>query len=66
LERFVAIRATTSDRLPLVGPLDDGLWINAGHGAHGLMTAPLAAIRLARWIARGKGPRPRAAPTLAG
>ncbi len=52
LERFVAIRAATRDHLPRVGRLGDGVWINAGHGAHGLATTPLCSARLARYIVR--------------
>lgn len=49
-DRFVGIRATTPNRLPLVGRLADNLWITAGHGAHGLLTTPLAAHLLANAI----------------
>ncbi|MDZ7750017.1 MAG: FAD-dependent 5-carboxymethylaminomethyl-2-thiouridine(34) oxidoreductase MnmC [Halofilum sp. (in: g-proteobacteria)] len=53
-ERFVAVRASTPDRLPRVGALAPGLWVNAGHGAHGLMTAPLCAALLARALRTGR------------
>lgn len=43
IDRFVGFRATTPNRIPLVGSLGDHLWITAGHGAHGLLTTPLAA-----------------------
>ncbi len=43
LDRFVGFRATTPNRIPLVGRLADDLWITAGHGAHGLLTTTLAA-----------------------
>ena len=39
----VSLRATTPDRLPYVGALEDGLWISAGHGSSGMLSAPLAA-----------------------
>lgn len=52
LDRFVAIRAATRDHLPRVARLDDGIWINAGHGAHGLATAPLSGARIARSLLR--------------
>lgn len=54
VDRFVAIRATTDTRLPLIGALGDGMWVNAGHGSHGLLTAPLAGRLIARAIARGR------------
>jgi len=47
LDRFVGFRATTPNRIPLVGRLAEHLWITAGHGAHGLLTTPLAAHLLA-------------------
>jgi len=53
--RFAAVRATTRDRLPLAGELDDGLWVNAGHGTQGLLSSPLTASLLARAIATGRG-----------
>jgi len=52
--RFVGIRAVTPDRLPLVGPIDDRVWVNTGHGAHGLMTAPWAGAWLAWRLARSR------------
>jgi len=46
---FRGERATTSDRLPLIGPLDHpdaspipGLWITSGHGSMGNVTSHLA------------------------
>lgn len=47
IDRFVGFRTTTPNRIPLVGRLADHLWISAGHGAHGLLTTPLAALLLA-------------------
>ncbi|PVZ69735.1 FAD-dependent 5-carboxymethylaminomethyl-2-thiouridine(34) oxidoreductase MnmC [Pelagibaculum spongiae] len=37
------IRATVPDYTPIAGALKPGLWINTGHGARGLVTAPLVA-----------------------
>lgn len=45
-----AYRATTPDKLPLVGPLSTDVYITAGFGAHGLTTAPLAGAILASLI----------------
>ncbi|MGM0515978.1 MAG: FAD-dependent 5-carboxymethylaminomethyl-2-thiouridine(34) oxidoreductase MnmC [Pseudomonadota bacterium] len=36
LEGRASVRATTPDRLPMVGELAEGLWISTGHGARGL------------------------------
>ncbi len=58
LDHFVGIRATTRDRLPVVGALAPGLWLSVGHGSHGLSTAPLAGLLLAGAI------HGRAAPLL--
>ncbi|RZJ29225.1 MAG: FAD-dependent oxidoreductase, partial [Brevundimonas sp.] len=38
-----AVRATTPDRLPLAGALDDGLYILGGLGSRGFCAAPLLA-----------------------
>ncbi len=48
--RFAAVRATTRDRLPLVGAVERDLWISAGHGTQGLLSAPLSALLLAEAI----------------
>ncbi|MEY4368908.1 MAG: hypothetical protein RL564_858 [Pseudomonadota bacterium] len=39
----VGWRATTQDRLPLVGQLAPGLYASLGHGARGMTTAPVCA-----------------------
>jgi len=38
-----SLRATTPDRLPYVGAVEDGLWVSLGHGSRGMLSAPLAA-----------------------
>lgn len=60
----VGWRATTQDRVPLVGKVADGLYASLGHGARGVTCAPLSAEFLAamacgeplplgkEWIAR--------------
>ncbi len=50
VDRFVGVRATTPDRLPIVDEVDSGLWVTVGHGSHGLGTAPLAGILIASAI----------------
>lgn len=39
----VAWRATTQDRLPLVGKIAEGLYASVGHGSRGIACAPLCA-----------------------
>jgi tRNA 5-methylaminomethyl-2-thiouridine biosynthesis bifunctional protein len=78
LQGRAAIRATTSDYLPLAGasldtaqlkenpprynappsslPWLDGLYINAGHGAKGLVNAPLCAEIIASLICNEPAP----------
>lgn len=46
----VGWRATTQDRVPLVGRLADGLYASLGHGARGITCAPLCAEWLAAMI----------------
>lgn len=42
-----SVRATTPDRLPYVGQVAEGLWVSAGHGSRGMLSAPLAAEMIA-------------------
>jgi tRNA 5-methylaminomethyl-2-thiouridine biosynthesis bifunctional protein len=49
--RFHGSRCGTRDRLPLVGGLDDGLWLATGFGSDALALAPLAAEMLAGMLA---------------
>ncbi len=46
----VGWRATTQDRVPLVGKLAEGLYASLGHGARGITCAPLCAEWLAALI----------------
>jgi len=46
----VGWRATTQDRMPLVGKIADGLYASLGHGARGVTCAPLCAEFLAAMI----------------
>ncbi len=46
----VGWRATTQDRVPLVGVLAEGLYATLGHGARGITCAPLCAELLAAMI----------------
>ncbi len=46
----VGWRATTQDRVPLVGTLAEGLYATLGHGARGITCAPLCAEFLAAMI----------------
>lgn len=46
----VGWRSTTPDRLPLVGKVDEGLYVSLGHGARGVTCAPLLGEFLAAMI----------------
>ncbi len=52
LDGRVSFRPMSPDRLPMVGPLaaSDGLWINDGYGARGLVFASICAELLASQI----------------
>lgn len=59
------VRATTPDRLPLVGPVTaevqpirqlPGLYINTGHGSRGFVQAPLCAELIAALVSGGSLP----------
>lgn len=51
VQRFVGLRVTTVDRLPIVGEMAPGLWVSVGHGSHGLLTAPLGGLLIAAALA---------------
>jgi tRNA 5-methylaminomethyl-2-thiouridine biosynthesis bifunctional protein len=49
-------RATTPDRLPYIGRLDEGLYVSAGHGSRGMLSAPLAAEMIASMMLNEAAP----------
>lgn len=51
-----SIRATTPDRIPYIGAIDDGLWVSLGHGSRGFLSAPLAAEMIASAIGGEQSP----------
>ncbi len=46
LGRFRATRSVSSDRNPVVGRVDDGLFVSTGHGSTGMQSAPFAAAAI--------------------
>ncbi|MCL7744032.1 FAD-dependent 5-carboxymethylaminomethyl-2-thiouridine(34) oxidoreductase MnmC [Guyparkeria hydrothermalis] len=54
-----SLRATTPDRLPIVGRLSEGLWVTTGHGARGLTWSAWLAEYLASRIEGTPSPLPR-------
>lgn len=54
-----AVRATTPDRLPLAGQVDDGLFILGGLGSRGFCAAPLLAEHVAALATGAPSPLPR-------
>ena len=54
VQAWQGTRCVTHDRLPLVGPLEEGptptLWLSAGMGARGLSFSALCAELLAAWV----------------
>lgn len=56
VDRFVGLRATTPNRIPLIGRCAEGAWVSAGHGAHGLLTGLLGAHLLADALAGRRHP----------
>jgi tRNA 5-methylaminomethyl-2-thiouridine biosynthesis bifunctional protein len=53
-----ATRATTPDRLPVCGALDDGVYVLGGLGSRGFCVAPLLGEHLAALIADAPSPLP--------
>ncbi|MFI9654276.1 FAD-dependent 5-carboxymethylaminomethyl-2-thiouridine(34) oxidoreductase MnmC [Guyparkeria sp. GHLCS8-2] len=59
LQGRASLRATTPDRLPIVGRIADGLWVSTGHGARGLTWSAWLAEYLAAQIEQTPSPLPR-------
>ncbi|MFZ4541169.1 MAG: bifunctional tRNA (5-methylaminomethyl-2-thiouridine)(34)-methyltransferase MnmD/FAD-dependent 5-carboxymethylaminomethyl-2-thiouridine(34) oxidoreductase MnmC [Rickettsiales bacterium] len=51
-----SMRATTPDRMPYVGAVDDGLYVSTGHGSRGMLSGPLAAEMIAGAICQEMSP----------
>mgnify|MGYP000285279756 CR=1 FL=1 len=54
----VGLRATLPDRMPVAGPLDEGLHALTGLGSHGFQTGPLLAELLAAYLTGAPLPLP--------
>jgi glycine oxidase len=50
---WAGLRPGTPDGMPMVGPLETGLWISAGHYRNGVLWSPVTALCLASWILDG-------------
>ena len=59
LESRASIRATTPDRLPLAGSLEEGLYALGGLGGRGFSFAPLLAEHVAALVLEQPSPLPR-------
>ncbi|MET0338887.1 MAG: FAD-dependent oxidoreductase, partial [Caulobacter sp.] len=59
LQSRAAIRATTPDRLPSAGAVEDGLYLLTGMGSRGFCAAPLLAEHVAALILKAPSPLPR-------
>lgn len=59
LQGRASVRATTPDRLPIVGGLGTGLWVSTGHGARGLTWSAWLAEYLVSRITGTPSPLPR-------
>jgi tRNA 5-methylaminomethyl-2-thiouridine biosynthesis bifunctional protein len=59
IQSRAAIRATTPDRLPVAGALDDGFYVLGGLGSRGFCVAPLLGEHVAALILGQPSPLPR-------
>ena len=48
--RRAAIRATSKDHFPMVGRMEDGVYVSAAHGSHGILSSLMAAHLIADMI----------------
>ncbi len=55
LERWAGVRPMTSDGAPLLGQMENGNWIAAGHYRNGILLAPITAQLMADMILEGRG-----------
>nr|WP_295238359.1 FAD-dependent 5-carboxymethylaminomethyl-2-thiouridine(34) oxidoreductase MnmC [uncultured Brevundimonas sp.] len=58
VQNRAAVRATTPDRLPVAGALDDGLYVLGGLGSRGFCVAPLLGEHIAALILGQPSPLP--------
>ena len=61
---WTAVRALTSDRLPLAGPIGEGLFVLGGLGSRGFTVAPLLAEHVAALATGAPSPLPADLGTL--
>jgi glycine oxidase len=47
------LRPGTTDELPLIGPVGEGLWLATGHYRNGILLAPLTSALTTEWVLRG-------------
>ena len=59
VQNRAAVRATTPDRLPVAGALDEGLYVLGGLGSRGFCVAPLLGEHVAALILGQPSPLPR-------
>jgi tRNA 5-methylaminomethyl-2-thiouridine biosynthesis bifunctional protein len=59
VQKRAAVRATTPDRLPVAGALDDGLYVLGGVGSRGFCVAPLLGEHIAALVLGQPSPLPR-------
>ena len=59
VQNRAAVRATTPDRLPVAGALDDGLYVLGGLGSRGFCVAPLLGEHIAALVLGQPSPLPR-------
>ena len=58
LQGRAGVRGTTADHLPIVGPLEAGLWVLSGLGGRGFTLAPVLGEHLAAQICGAPSPLP--------
>lgn len=59
VQKRAAVRATTPDRLPVAGALDDGLYVLGGLGSRGFCVGPLLGEHIAALVLGQPSPLPR-------
>ncbi|MEO1087325.1 MAG: FAD-dependent oxidoreductase, partial [Acidobacteriota bacterium] len=65
VETWAGLRPGSPDGRPLIGPVDDGVWMATGHYRNGVLLTPWTAHTVAGWLVDGISPDDATAQLLA-
>ncbi|MEO1368755.1 MAG: FAD-dependent oxidoreductase, partial [Acidobacteriota bacterium] len=65
VETWAGVRPGSPDGRPLIGPVNDGVWVASGHYRNGVLLTPWTARTVADWLVDGVPPDDATAALLA-